>query len=177
MNSEVDRNRSMERKELEAWLSAEDSGDDVAADATFAHLFAGLPRLEPRPSFVNEAVTTALAWRVRRRRRLAFAWATAAAVLLIAVAVTAYFASPLLARGTVKTIAFVSGSLVPWLVAYASVALHGWLTLGHVGAVIAGALMTPARVAALVGVELVGLLAFYALHRLAGAERLGDAQV
>jgi hypothetical protein len=177
VNSELDRNRSMEHNELKAWLSAEDSGDDVAADAAFAHLFAGLPRVEPRPSFVDEAVTVALTWRLRRRRQLAVAWATAGAVLLVAVAVTAYFASPLLARGTVKTIAFVSGRLVPWLVAYASVALHGWLTLGHVGAVIAGALMTPARVAALVGVELVGLLAFYALHRLAGAERLGDAQV
>lgn len=176
MNSELDRNRSMERKELEAWLSAEDRGDDVAADAAFTHLFAGLPRVEPRPSFVNEAVTAALTWRVRRRRRLAIAWATAA-VLLVAVAATAYFASPLLARGAVKTIALVSGRLVPWLVAYASVALHGWLTLGHVGAVIADALMTPGRVAAVVGVELVGLLAFYALHRLAGAERLGDAQV
>ena len=177
MNSERDRHRNMEHKELETWLSAEDSGDDVAADAAFAHLFAGLPRLEPRPSFVNEAVTAAWTWRLRERRRLAVAWATAAAVVLIAVAVTAYFASPLVARGAVKTIAFLSGRLVPWLVAYASVALHGWLTLGHVGAVIAAALMTPGRVAALVGVELVGLLAFYALHRLAGTERLGDAQV
>ena len=66
---------------------------------------------------------------------------------------------------------------MPWLVAYASVALHGWLTLGHVGAVVAGTLMTPGRVAALVGVELVGILAFYALWRVAGAERLGDVQV
>jgi hypothetical protein len=55
--------------------------------------------------------------------------------------------------------------------------VHGWLTLGHVGAVIAGTLVTPGRVAALVGVELVGILAFYALWRVAGAERLGDVQV
>jgi hypothetical protein len=32
-------------------------------------------------------------------------------------------------------------------------------------------------VVAIVGVELVGILAFYALQRIAGAERLGDAQV
>ena len=52
-----------------------------------------------------------------------------------------------------------------------------WLTLGHVGGVIASALITPGRVVAVVGVELFGLLAFYALQRIAGAERLGDAQV
>jgi hypothetical protein len=89
---------------------------------------------------------------------------------------TAYLAGPVFGRSTVKAIAFISGHMVPWLVAYASVALHGWFTLGHVGAVVADALMTPARVAALVGVELVGLLAFYALQRIA-AGQLGDAQL
>jgi hypothetical protein len=50
-----------------------------------------------------------------------------------------------------------------------------WWTLGHVGAVIASALITPARMVAVVGVELVGILAFFALQRIAGVERLGDA--
>jgi hypothetical protein len=108
---------------------------------------------------------------------MALLWAAAAVVLVAAAAASASVASPVLARTVVKTIAFVGGHTVPWLVAYASVALHGWLTLGHVGAVIAGTLMTPGRVAALVGVELVGILAFYALRRVAGAERLGDVQV
>ena len=89
----------------------------------------------------------------------------------------AYSASPLLGGSAVKAIAFVTGHTVPWLIAYASVALHGWLTLGHVGAVVASALITPGRVAAVVGVELLGILAFYALHRIASAERFGDAQV
>jgi hypothetical protein len=66
---------------------------------------------------------------------------------------------------------------VPWFVAYATVAMNLWLTLVHVGSVIASALVTPARVAALIGVELFGLLAFFALQRIAGAGRFGDAQV
>ena len=166
----------MDRKELNAWLMAEEGGDEEAADAAFAHLFSAVPRVEPRPMFVEQVVIAAWAWRARRRGQMALLWA-AAVVLVAAAAASASVASPVLARTVVKMIAFVGGHTVPWLVAYASVALHGWLTLGHVGAVIAGTLMTPGRVAALVGVELVGILAFYALRRVAGAERLGDVQV
>jgi hypothetical protein len=166
----------MERKQLEAWLKAEQGGEEDTADATLAHLFAAVPRVQPRAAFVEQAVITARRWRARRRRLLAVAW-TAAAALVVAAAVAAFFASPLVGRSVVKTIAFLSGHTVPWLIAYASVALRGWLTLGHVGAVIAAALITPGRAAAVVGVELLGIAAFYALHRIASAERFGDAQV
>jgi hypothetical protein len=166
----------MKRKQLDAWLMAEQGGEEDAADAALAHLFAALPRLEPRAVFVEQAVITVWRWRAQRRRLLAVAW-TAAAVLVVAAAVAAYFAAPVFGRSVIRAIAFLSGHAVPWLIAYASVALHGWLTLGHVGAVIAAALITPGRVAAVVGVELLGILAFYALHRIASAERLGDAQV
>ena len=176
MNSDTIRDRNMERKQLDAWLTAEQGGDEDAADAALAHLFATVPRVQPRSVFVEQAVTTAWRWRARRRRLLAVA-GTAAAALVLVGAVTAYFASPFLGGSVAKALAYLSGHTVPWLIAYASVALHGWLTLGHVGAVIAAALMTPGRVAAVVGVELLGILAFYALHRIASAERLGDAQV
>jgi len=176
VNSDTIRDRNMERKQLDAWLKAEQGGEEDAADAAFAHLFAAVPKVQPRSVFVEQAVITAWRWRARRRRLLAVGW-TAAAALVLAGAVIAIFASPLIGRSIVKAIAYLSGHTVPWLIAYASVALHGWLTLGHVGAVIAAALVTPARVAAVAGVELLGILAFYALHRIAGTERLGDAQV
>jgi hypothetical protein len=166
----------MDRKQLDAWLRAEQGGEEDAADAALAHLFIAVPKVQPRSVFVEQAVVSAWRWRARHRRLVAVAWAAAAAVVVAAV-VTAYFASPLLSASAVKTIAYLSGHTVPWLIAYASVALHGWLTLGHVGAVIAAALITPGRVAAVVGVELLGILAFYALHRIASAERFGDAQV
>ena len=176
MNSETIRDRNMERKQLDAWLTAEQGGEDDAADAALAHLFAAVPKMRPGSVFVEQAVITAWRWRARRRRLLAVAW-TAAAALVVAATVIAFFASPVIGRSTVKAIAYLSGHTVPWLIAYASVALHGWLTLGHVGAVIAAALITPGRAVAVVGVELLGIAAFYALHRIAGAERLGDAQV
>ena len=166
----------MDRKQLERWLAEEESGQDTAADAAFAQLFTAMPRLEATPAFVEQAVTAAWRWRARRRRLVAMGWA-AAAVLVAAGVLAAYLASPTVAPMFIKTLAFVSGRAVPWLVAYATVAMHWWLTLVHVGGVIVSALVTPARAAALVGVELFGLLAFFALQRIAGAGRLGDAQV
>jgi hypothetical protein len=167
---------STERRELERWLAAEESGGDDAADAALARLFAAVPKVEATPAFVHDAVTSAWRWRARRRRAVAFAWA--AAVLLVCVgAVAFYFASPWLAMIAVKVLAFASGRAVPWLIAYATVAMKGWLTLGHVGTVIAAALITPGRTVAVVGVELVAILAFFALQRIAGAGRFGDAQV
>lgn len=166
----------MDRQQLERWLAEEASGRDEAADAAFAHLFAAVPRVEPNPAFVEQAVVAAVRWRVRRRRLVACAWA--ATIVLVAVGVAiAFFGAPRLATTVIKGLAFTSGRAVPWLLAYTKVAMDWWLTLGHVGGVIASALMTPARVVALVGVELVGLLAFYALQRIAGAERFGDAEV
>ena len=176
MNSDTIRDRNMDRKQLDAWLMAEQGGEEDAADAALAHLFAAVPKVQPRSAFVEQVVVTAWRWRVRRRRLLAGAW-TAATALIIAGAAITYFASPLLGGSAVRAIAFLTGHTVPWLIAYASVALHGWLTLGHVGAVVASALITPGRVAVVVGVELLGILAFYALHRIASAERFGDAQV
>jgi hypothetical protein len=176
VNSETIRDRNMDRQQLDAWLTAEQRGEDDAADAAFAHVFTVVPKVEPSSMFVDHAVFAARHWRARRRQVLAVAWTTAVA-LVVAAVTTGYFAWPFFGRSAVKAFAFASGHIVPWLVAYSTVALHGWLTLGHVGAVVVGALMTPGRVAALVGVELVGILAFYALQRIAGAARFGDAQV
>lgn len=166
----------MDRKPLESWLAEEASGQDDAADAAFAHLFAVVPKVQPNPAFVEQAVSAARRWRVRRRRLVTCAWA--ATILLVVVGVAlAFFGAPRLATSVIKGMAFASGRAVPWLVAYTTVAMGWWWTLGHVGGVIASALMTPARVVAVVGIELVGILAFYALQRIVGAERLGDAQV
>ena len=166
----------MDRKQLARWLAEEASGHDDAADAAFAHLFTAVPKVQPNPAFVGQAVTAAWRWRTRRRRLVACAWA--ATILLVVVGVAlAFVGAPRLATSGIKAMAFFSGRAVPWLVAYTTVAMGWWWTLGHVGNVIASALITPARVVAVVGVELVGILAFYALQRVAGAGRLGDAQV
>jgi anti-sigma factor RsiW len=177
VNRDTIRDRNMtDRTQLERWLEAEDGEHDDAADAAFAQLFAAVPKVEPMPTFVAQAVTAAWRWRARRRRLVALAWAATILLVLAGVAI-AYFASPRLATVGVKALAFASGHAVPWLIAYATVAMNWWWTLAHVGGVIASALMTPARAAAIFGVELFGILAFFALQRIAGAGRFGDAQV
>ena len=163
-------------KQLERWLVSEETGQDDAAEAEFAHLFTALPRVEPGADFVQRTVTDVWRMRARRRRILALAWA-ATIILVVAGAVTAYVASPRLATSVIKALAFASSRSVPWLVAYTTVAMDWWWTRARVGGAVASALITPARVVAIVGVELVGILAFFALQRIAGAERLGDAQV
>lgn len=167
----------MDRKALERWLAAEESGADDAADAEFGYLFSAVPKVEAGPAFVQQAVTSAWRWRARRRRLIMLG--TAAAILLVAAAgVVGYGLAPQIARSMIKGFAFVSGRAVPWLVAYTTVAMDWWWTLARVGGTVATALITPARAVAIVGVELVGILAFYALQRIAGAgRRFGDAQV
>ena len=176
MSRDTIRDRNMDRQDFERWLDAEESGQDEAADQAFARVFAAVPKVEPTPMFVQQAVAGAWQWRARRRRLVASGWA-AAMVLVTTGAVAAFVAAPQLATAVIRTFAFVSGHAVPWLVAYTTVAMDWWGTFAHVGGVIASALMTPARAAAVVGVELFGLLAFFALQRIAGAERFGDAQV
>lgn len=166
----------MDRKQLEQWLADEASGHDEAADAAFAHLFAAVPRIEPTPAFVQQAVASALRWRARRRRLVALAWAAVVALITTG-AVTSYYASPRLAAAAIKALTFTSGHVVPWLLAYTKVAMEWWWTLGRVGTVVVSAVVTPERAVAIVGVELVGILALIALLRVAGAGRLGDAQV
>ena len=165
-----------EREELERWLFSEATGQDEAADAAFAHIFSALPKVEPGEGFVQRASAEVWRMRARRRRLVAFGWA-AAIVLVAGGALATYLASPRLAPAVIKAFAFASGHAVPWLVAYTTVAMDWWWTLAHVGSVIASVLMTPTRVAAVVGVELFGILAFFALQRIAGAGRLGDAHV
>ena len=177
MTRDAIRDRNMQdREQLERWLASEATGQEDAADAAFAHLFAAVPKVEPGADFVQRTVTEVWRVRARHRRILALGWA-ATIILVVAGAVTAYFGSPRLATSVIKALAFASSRSVPWLVAYTTVAMDWWWTLARVGGAVASALITPARVAAIVGVELFGILAFFALQRIAGAERLGDAHV
>src|SRR4029079_4409009 len=107
----------MDRKQLDAWLMAEHGGEEDAADAALAHLFAAVPKVQPRSAFVEQTVITAWRWRARRRRLLAGAW-TAAATLVIAGAAIAYSAAPLLGGSPVQAIAVLSRPIVVWLLGH-----------------------------------------------------------
>ena len=127
------------------------------------------------PTFVEQAVTAA--WRWRRDGEGWSRWPGRPRSSLSSRVSPSLLLRRRGSRRGFKALAFASGHAVPWLIAYATVAMDWWWTLAHVGGVIASALMTPARVVAIFGVELFGILAFFALQRIAGAGRLGDAQV
>jgi hypothetical protein len=171
------RDRNMpDREQLERWLFSEEAGQDDAADAAFAHLFAAVPRVEPGPGFIDRTATEAWRLRARRRRMGALAWAASLAIAAFGFLV-AYAWAPYLGPRAIKTIAFVTGHSVAWLVAYTTVALDWWWMVARIGGQIAEVIATPGHATALVGVELIGILAFFALQRLVSAERLGDARI
>ena len=165
-----------EREELERWLFSEATGQDEAADAAFAHLFAALPKVDPGARFVQRTVAEVWRGRARRRRAAALGWA-AAVVIAAAGCVAGYVAAAPVAAWMVKAGVLVMLHAMPWLFAYATEAMNLWWAIVRIGSHVATALATPPRAAALVGVELVGILAFFALQRLVGFERRGEVQI
>lgn len=164
-----------DREEIERWLFSEETGDDDTADAAFAQLFSALPKVEPGPTFIARTVAAVESRRVERRRRAARAWAAALAVA-VAGSVVAYVAMPYIGPWAIKAVAIATGRSVPWLISFTTVALDWWWGVGRVGSSLATAIATPERATALIGVELVGILAFFALQKLARGGRLGEAR-
>jgi hypothetical protein len=162
-----------DREELERWLLSEEAGQDDAADAAFAHLFAAVPKVEPGAEFVQRTFAEVWRLRARRRRVAALAWA-AAIVVTAAGSLAAYVAAAPAGAWAVKSGVLAMSHGMPWVFAYATEAVNLWWAVARIGSDIAGAIATPPRAAALMGVELVGISAFFALQRLVGFERRGE---
>lgn len=171
------RDRSMtDRDDLARWLASEDLEDDTAADAAFSRVFAVLPAIEPSEGFADRTVAAAWRMRSRQRRIAALGWA---AVVLIAVAgagAGAIAAVPASAWA-IKAGAHVLLHAAPWLAAYGTEAMNVWWIVARIGSEVAAAVATPSRAAAVVGVELVAISAFFALQRLVQVQRPGEAHV
>ena len=164
-----------DRQQLERWLKAERLEDDEAADAAFAGVFASMPRIQPSAAFADQTMASVLRWRARRRRLFAFAWA-AAVVIVAAGVVGAWLFGPALAPSVVKPVALALSHATPWLIAYATEAMNLWWVIAGLATAIANALATPPTAGAIVGAELIGIFAFFALQRLVGAERAGEME-
>jgi len=165
-----------DRKQLERWLEAERRGQDDAADEAFLSVFAALPRIEPSPAFAERTMAGVLRWRARRRRLLVLAWA-AAALIVAAGGLTALLLGPSLAPSIVKNMALGLSHATPWLIAYAAEAMNLWWAIAGVATAIANALATPPTAGAILGAELIGIFAFFALQRVVGAERPGEMEL
>jgi hypothetical protein len=164
------------REQLERWLSSEESGEPEIADAAFAHLFGAVPKIEPRADFVPSTVAAISRMRARRRRMRSLAWA-AMVVLALGGAVVASLAAAPATTWAVKTGVTILSHGMPWLIAYATEAVNLWWVIARLGTHLTAALATLPRAAALVGVELVGIFAFFALQRLVRFERRGEMTV
>ena len=165
-----------DRQQLERWLQAERSGQDDAADEAFLSVFAAMPRIQPSAAFADQTIAAVLRWRARRRRLIAAAWA-AAVLVVVAGGAAALLFGPALAPSVVKPVALGLSHATPWLVAYAAEAMNLWWAIAGLGTAIGNALATPPTASAIVGAELIGIFAFFALQRLVAAERTGDMEI
>ena len=135
-----------------------------------------MPRVEPRAEFVERTAARVWADRTRRRRVAVFGWA-AAVFIAVAGSLAGYAAAAPAGTWAVKTGVQLVSHAMPWLVAYATEAMHLWWVAASVGNHIAVAIAAPPRAAVLVAVELVGIFAFFALQRLVRLELRGEAHV
>jgi hypothetical protein len=157
----------MHSDDVERWLISEERGDEQAAEAAFAHLFAVVPRIEPQPGFVERV--SAAAWRSRQRRHETVRAARAAAVLLVA---SAGIAAAWLALRSAWPWLVTSGAVVMasaslgGVVTGAVTAVEWWATVARVAVVIGETLARREAAGVLLAVEVVGALALYVLHQL-----------
>ena len=165
-----------DRKQLERWLQAERSGEDDAADEAFLSVFAAMPRIQPSAAFTDQTMTAVLRWRARRRRLVVFAWA-AAVLVVIAGGAAALLLGPSLAPSVVKPVALGLSHATPWLVAYATETMNLWWAIAGLATAIGNTLAAPPTASAIVGAELIGIFAFFALQRLVAAERTGEMEI
>jgi len=146
----------MDRKTLERWLAERGGRARCRRRCRVCPLFTAMPRVEATPAFVEQRVTAAWRWRARRRRLIAFGWASRRARRGRCSGSLSRVAAPGAgvdqgARLRERTRGAVAGRLHDG-------AMNWWLTLAHVGGVVASALVTPARAAALVGSSCLGYL-------------------
>lgn len=169
----MNRDRRLHR-ELTAWLTAEATGDDARAEAAFAAMIGGLPRLGPSAGFAERVVMAAapatsvvpvwLTWLARG--------ALAASIALVAMA-TGLVPALATAVGlpTLGGIAKTAANGLSWIGARFETGLEVWEFLGRIGEAISLGLRTPEAQAGLAGTVVLGTIALYTLHHLLTFER------
>lgn len=167
----------MDRKRTEdfrRWLTAEATGDETRAEASFEALFASWPRLAPRPGFAERVV-----WAVRPAAAAsplaAWGWKLVlVASLALAGAATALWplARLLPLRGPRLTSIIEAGpNALSWVAARVTDGVATWDLLARVGEAVATASTTPEAAAALAASAALGSIGLYVLHHLLTLER------
>ena len=159
----------------DVWVAGE-PGEAAAADTALRDLLRLLPTTGPPPGFVGRVMTAAArdglvpmpgeaAWCSPPVRLVL--WCGVGAVALGA---TLVLIGPLLVRQVVRLLNFSVQGFV-WIVGGLEGGLDAWSLMAEIGRAIAASLTTPQVSASIVVIELVGVAALYALHRVLSKDR------
>lgn len=157
------------RPDTDRWLASELEDREDAAEAAFAQAFRALPRIEPGVGFADRVVRAA--WRMERRRHRAAQWRHGAIALPVMAAglAIAYQASAYVGTWMATAAAAVMARGVVGFLAMLSVGVTWWSFIARVGASMGSVVGTPRNTAALLALDLFGMLALWALQRLLSA--------
>jgi hypothetical protein len=164
-----------QRRKTREWLHAEQEGREDIAELTFARLMSELPPIEPSEAFVAAVVHHAM--QVHARRQMVHRLARIAAIVLVcAVSIAAVWVLGSVALGALAGgTALLSDGLL-WLVRSAGAGIKWWSLAARVGGAIGDSLITPRTATAIVTIELLGMSAIYALHRVLRNEGSSNSQ-
>jgi hypothetical protein len=161
----------LRRDDVVGWLSAERQEDEAAAERAFARVFAALPGPAPGAAFAERVAAAAFQARRRRRLWLRSGRMTASAAAAVLGVVLGYLA---LVRGgawLVRAGAAVTVQSVSLVVRSAAEGLDWWSILVRVGTAVGDALSTPQVSTAVLGIEILGAAALFALSRMLRTEK------
>ena len=165
-----------DRLALRRWMTAELGGLQDEADQLFGAVALEMPR-EPAPPAVLRRVEERLGWDVQpathRPRARARRLAVAAALALAGVGFVVYGAvalAPLIASQLLSLLNFSTQGFV-WLVRALDSGLDTGTILVRAGRALSRAIAAPRVTVGFVAVELVGVAALYALHRILRLDR------
>jgi hypothetical protein len=152
------------------WLAAEHADQDELADLAFAEMFTKLPPIEPSAAFTARTVQAAWQARVHRRRVTVVGRVAAALSAVAGLVIVVYASVPPMIGGAARAAVLLSQTVV-WLLERVDEPLKWWSIVERAAAGLSHVVATPPAAAALVAVEAVGAIAFFALQWLVRQER------
>jgi hypothetical protein len=158
-----------------AWLIAEEGADDARSEAALRAVLGGQPGPVPPSNFCSQVLSAGVRdgvvpastrdWVQRPARVLA--WSLAALAGAVGVAV---WLGPVILRQMVRLLNFSVQGFV-WIVGGLEGGLDVWSLLVEIGRAVGGTLATPQVSGGVVMIELVGIVALYALLRMLALDR------
>lgn len=156
------------------WLTADQAGREVEADAEFGTVLRARANLAPSAN-LEARIWQATRWvRLRRQALILARRAGVAAATVVGVAAGLYFGVtlliPIAVQSLVRGIAWLVRGFV-WTTLAFTEGLDTWSLLAQLGRALGDAIATPEVTAALIIIQLIGVLAFHLLNRVLAREK------